>query len=247
MILPNVRASLGSHDVQILLRALGLRTRRGRRYWDRRLAEEGLDSLLDRPETLSAIMEEGRVGATSPNLTFYVMVRHTLLESGVHDSAIADYVAALLLEFAVNGRPYRIAPFDDKTYHYLVDVVSDLEEEPSERRQFLLRAHLGNYSLWLSGLFPDYVIARVHRRGAPGFDYYEDLGATGYRLASECALAGYFDLSGIYRDVAGGFSAVRSALNRISDRYFFPVSRSPVDRLLRQVLDEQRDSAGDMR
>ena len=239
MILPNVRASLGPQDVSDLLRALVHRTDRNRRHWKRRLGEQGFDSLLDSPDALHAVIEEQRLGAASPELTFYVMVRHSLLESGLRDPAIADYVASLLIEFGLHGRAYRIARFDDKTYRYLVDVVSDLEEENSERRQFLLRAHLGNYSLWLSGIFPDYVVARVNRKGAPGFEYYDGLGSTGYRLASECALAGQHDLERIYREVSGCFRAVRRALNRVSDRFFFPSSRSPVDRLLRQVSEDR--------
>ncbi len=178
------------------------------------------------------------MSSVPPRLAFYVMVRRTLLDCGFRDPALADYLTALLIEFAVNGRAFRIARHDDRTYSYLVDLVSDLEEEVSERRQFLLRAHLGNYSLWLSGLFPDYVIARVHRRGAPGLEYYEDLGATGYRLASECELADRYDLVSIFAEVAGEFRSIRRALNGISDRYFFPVAPSPIDRLLRRVIDE---------
>jgi hypothetical protein len=237
VILPNVRASFGSGETEILLQLLEERTRRNRRYWEGRLSEEGLDSLLDHPETPSAVMKGGRVSTLSPQLAFYVMVRHTLLESGLDNVDIADYVAALLVEFAVTGRAYRIARHDDKTYRYLIDLVSDIEGESSERRQFLLRAHLGNYSLWLSGLFPDYVIARVHRRGAPGLDFYEDLGSTAYVMASECDLAGRFELTGLYREVAHGFRAVRRALNKISDRYFFPAPYTSIDRLLRQVID----------
>jgi hypothetical protein len=230
LILPNLRASFGSDEIEILLRMLEERTRRSRRLWEGRLAEEGLDVLLDNPETFSAVMSRGRVTATSPKLTFYVMVRHTLLESGLDDPAIADYVAALLLEFAVEGRANRIAVYDDATYRYLVDIVGDLEGESSERRLFLLRAHLGNYSLWLSGLFPDYVVARVQRRGAPGLLYYD-------QLASCCELADRHGLVGVYSQVASGFRAVRRALNRISDRYFFPISPPPIDRLLRQAVD----------
>ncbi len=238
MILPNVRASFGREEIDTLLRMLEERTGRSRDRLRGELAERGLDSLLDRPETLSALMQGGGVKAVSPRLAFYVMARHALLESGLDDPKIADYVAALLVDFGVGGRAYRIARYDDKSYHYLVDLVGDLGEESSERRQFLLRAHLGNYSLWLSGLFPDYVVARVHRRGAPGLEYYEDLGSAGYRLASECELAERYELTGIFRRFASDFRSVRRALNKVSDRYFFPVSPPPIDRLLRQIIDE---------
>lgn len=238
MIFPNIRASFGREEVDSLVRLLGRQTDRRASYWQDRLAAEGLDALLDHPETLPAVMKRGGVAAIPPRLAFYVMVRHTLLESGLDDPSIADYVAALVAEFGHGERAFHIAPHDDKSYRYLVDLVTDIEGEESEPRQFELRAHLGNYSLWLAGLFPDYVMARVHRRGAPGLEYYEDMGSEGYRLASECDLAGRYDLARLYRGFAVDFREVRRALNRLSDRYFFPATAASVDRLLRQVVDE---------
>ena len=238
MILPNVRASFGSEDIEFLLGALAERTGRTRASLEGQLFEEGPDVLLDHPDALSAVLERRGIDAVPPRVAFYVMVRHTLLDLGLPNPHIADYLAALLVEFMEGGRAYRIARYDDKTYRYVVDLIADIESENSESRQFLLRAHLGNFSLWLSGLFPDYVIARVHRKGAPGIDYYEDLGATGFRMASQCEIAGRYDLDRIYRDVANEFGVVRRALNRFSDRFFFPVARSSVDRLLRQVSDD---------
>ncbi len=237
VILPNTRVSIGPDDIEVLLAQLSRRSRHERRCWENRLATRGLDAVLDHPETFAAVWSRRHLGANSPKLAFYVMVRHTLLSGGVRDPRIADYIAALLIEFALQGRAYRIARYDDKSYAYLVDLVSDLGSESSERRQFLLRAHIGNYALWLSGLFPDYVIARVHKKAAPGLDYYESVGASGFLTASEFKLADRYDLRDVYRQVASSFGGVRRALNRISDRYFFPVPSSQINRLLRQVVD----------
>jgi hypothetical protein len=237
VILPNTRASIGPGEIEVLLRLLAQGTGNGRRRWEDRLTMGGLDSLLDHPETFAAVWRCRRLGAIPAKLAFYVMVRHTLLESGLADPRVADYLAALLIEFASHGRAYRITRHDDKTYAYLVDLVTDLEAESSMRRQFLLHAHIGNYALWLSGLFPDHVVARVRRKAAPGLDYYESLGASGYLTASEFELAGRYELRDIFQQVASGFGGVRRVLNRISDRYFFPVSSSQIDRLLRQAVD----------
>jgi len=46
--------------------------------------------------------------------------------AGVDDRALADYLAALLLEFGDHDRHVRIRRTDDETYHYLVDMVEDL-------------------------------------------------------------------------------------------------------------------------
>src|SRR5690606_40834859 len=97
-------------------------------------------------------------------LVFYVLVRHALLENGIDSPITADYLAALLLEFGRNARAHRIddAP-DAPEYHYLADIVEALASATG-RQAFLLRAHLGNFALWLSGLFPDYITDRKSTR-----------------------------------------------------------------------------------
>ena len=87
----------------------------------------------------------------------------------------------------------------------------------------------------MSGLFPDYLERRTRRKGAPPISYFEELGATGYRGASESLEAGELGMETVLRDVANPFSAVRTALNRISDRHFWPGSGNPVGRLLREI------------
>ena len=105
------------------------------------------------------------------------------------------------------------------------------------QRAFLLRAHLGNLSLWLSGLFPDWIDHRVHRRGGPPLDYYEQMGQTGFALAAEDPHARQGSLDAMFRSVARHFVPIRRALNGFSDRFLTPRAESPVDRVLRQVRD----------
>ena len=233
MILPNVRASFGRAEVGAILTAVAGADAGTRQELSDRLNDDGLDALLDDPRTLNAILTADHHG--SPALVFYLLVRHALLESGLDDRTLADYIAAILVEFGREDRAYRIAPGDPDTFHYLVDLVAAAETADG-RRRFLVRAHLGNYALWLGGIFPDHVTYRVHRRGAPGLDYVEALGASGYRLAAESRLAEEHGLAMLYHTAAEVFPELRVALNRISDRYLFP-GRGSVDRLLRQVGD----------
>lgn len=233
MILPNVRASFGRAEAGLVLGVLAEGDAAGRDALADRLRDDGLDAILDDPRTLNAVLT-GERGAT-PALTFYVLVRHALLESGIDDRTLADYIAALLLEFGREDRAYRIDSDDPDRYYYLVDLVAAMDT-PDGRRQFLVRAHLGNFALWLAGIFPDRVLARVQRRGAPGLDYVEAMGANGFRLAAETRLADRNGLAGLYREAAEAFPRLRIALNRISDRYLFPGGHS-VGRLLRQVSD----------
>lgn len=76
-----------------------------------------------------------------------------------------------------------------------------------------MRAHLGNFSLWLAGVFPDYTTARRERKGGPDLSYYEAMGATGYRLARDHQLAQRFGLEEIFARAAQDFRQIRIALN----------------------------------
>ncbi len=114
---------------------------------------------------------------------FYLLVRHALLEREIADRRLADYTAALLLEFGNAGRAHRPGAADDDNFRYLADIVAALEEARGER-EFQLRVHLGNFALWLAGVFPDHITHRVQRRGAPPLSYYDEMGAIGFRTAA---------------------------------------------------------------
>ncbi|HWV58345.1 MAG TPA: hypothetical protein VNZ57_12905 [Longimicrobiales bacterium] len=242
MILPNVRAGFGRAEAAYLVAV----TTRGddalRKSFEERLSTEGLDSVLDDPRTLNAVLTVGGVAAVPPRLVFYLLVRHALLENGIDDRVVADYLAALLLEFGKGGRARKVDEAGGESFDYLADIVAALTTA-DDRRAFLLRTHLGNFALWSSGLFPDYITARVRRRGAPGIEYYEELGASGYRLAADSSHAEAYGLHWLFRACAQNFSRLRISLNLIADRYLFPTTGDRIDRMLRQVADRFRDNA----
>lgn len=235
MILPTVRASFGRRDALHLVDLLGRDDPELREAARTRLETEGVDSLLDDPRVLNALLTDPDVAAP-PAMIFYVLVRQTLLEVGLEDRRMADFVASLVVAFGRARRAWRISDRDQEEYHYLVDMVARLDIA-QERRAFLLRSHLGNFSLWLTGLFPDFLEARSRRRGAPPLRYYEQMGRTGYRLASDSPAAQDLGIDDLLRTVARDFPGVRAALNRVSDRYLWPGGGDPVGRFLRG-LDE---------
>lgn len=234
MILPNVRASFGRAEAGWLLRLLADGDLAERRRLEELLSDRGLDALLDDSRALEAILTAPGISPVPASLALYVLLRRTLLDIGIESRVLADYLAALVLEFGSGRRALRIARYDDAEYGYLVDLMADLDDATG-RRAFLLRAHLGNFALWLSGLFPDHIVWRVHRRGGPGIDYYERVGQTGFRMAAEDPFARANSLDGLYRKVASQFEPIRIALNRFSDGHLAPRASSPADRLLRQT------------
>jgi hypothetical protein len=233
MITPNVRSSFGRGEAAFLVWLLTRGSDGARLREERRVEEEGLDALLDDPRTFNELMASRELSTAPAALVFYMLVRHALLEEGIADRALADYLSALVLAFREGGRAWRV---DDESagLKYLADIVAAADEAAGERA-FLLRAHLGEFALWLSGLFPDHITYRVQRRGAPGIRYYEELGSNGYRIASFDAHAQRHGVHLLYRQCAATFPALRVALNRISDRHMFPSRGESIERLLRQI------------
>lgn len=218
-----------------MLVALARRDPAARGRAEERLAREGPDGLLDEPGLFEALLSYRSLVSPSAPLFAYVAVRHALLAAGVDDRPLADYLAALLLEFGQHTRANQAQGVDDQTYHYLVEIVNDLSQEAEAgERRFHLQVHLGNYSLWLAGLFPDYVAVRRRRRGGPDLPYYDALGRTGFGGAADHDLARRYGVAAIYRLAAERFPAVRQALNRLSDRVLFP-NVVTEDRLLRTL------------
>ncbi len=238
MILGNVRASLTRNDAQLALRLIARGSTAELEGAEETLRGSGIDALLDDPRLLPALLESRLGMNVSLPLFCYVVVRCALRRAGEDDRALADYVAAILLHFGARGRAERIADSDDQTY----DTMSALLDEVNDgdaRRSFLVRQHLGNYALWLSGLYPDLIEQRRWRRGGPDLEYYEDMGRRGFQLAADHRLAHEHGLDTLFREVAEHFPRVRVALNEVSDTLFFPTRSSP-ERLMRQVRDEAR-------
>ncbi|NNF13627.1 MAG: hypothetical protein HKN72_10400 [Gemmatimonadetes bacterium] len=233
MIMPVIRASFGRNEALHLVELVGRNDPELREAARQRLEDGGLDDLLDDPRVLNALLTDDQV-KSRPEIFFYVLVRQSMLERGVEDPVAADYVASMLVGFGRNRRAYRISAGREEEYGYLVDLMARLRSAGG-RESFLLRMHMGNFSLWLSGLFPDYLESRVRRRGGPPISYYEQVGTSGYLMAADSPEAATLGLEGSLRALAEHFSRVRGALNRISDRHLWQGSGDPVERLLREV------------
>jgi hypothetical protein len=221
MIRADIRSRLDANDLQLVVLLLSRGSAAARRKLERQLEVEGVDAVLDRPELLDRLLAVRTMLVPSGPLFFYVLVRRALLDAGVDDRDVSDYLGGLLLEFGRRDRAWRVGWNDDHLHRYLVDILADLESATGERR-FRVMVHLGEYALWLAGLFPEYIEARRLRRGGPDVPYYEALGRRGYGLASDHVLADACGLEPVFRTAAERFPALRGALNGVSDRVFFP-------------------------
>lgn len=233
MIVANLRRSLARHDAHLAVRLVARGSDRELEQLEGSLREQGIDAILDDPRLLDALLETPRGAHASLALFTYVVVRNALRRLGEGDRTIADYLASVVVEFARRDRALRVSPADDEVYDTLARLLEDAEG-PDARRTLLVRAHLGNYALWLSGLFPDHIEHRRARRGGPDLDYYEALGRRGYRLAADHRLAAAEGVALLFASAAERFAVMRAALQDVGDQLLFPGRSSP-ERVLRQV------------
>lgn len=238
MILADTRFRLTRDDAQLATRLLASESGQDLGTLEARLADEGIDAILDDPRLPAALRRDARAAHASLPLFAYVLIRSALRQAGEPDRGLADYVTAIVLNFGVRGRAYQISNADDEVYDAIVDLCEDLNDQDA-RRSFLVRAHLGNYALWLSGIFPDFIEHRSTRRGGPDLDYFEAMGRRGFQLAADHRLAEEHGMTMLFANAAARFGLLRTALNTVSDTLFFPNVHTP-ERLMRQARDEFR-------
>ena len=129
------------------------------------------------------------VGRDHPLARLFATVCERSLErgAGVDDPVIADYLAALLLRFAHVHNLHRIRdaagrPLDDVGEMLLE--ADPLDRAPSFEREREVRRHIGDYTLFWLGLFPEH----LHRHATTRVpDLYVDWAATGresYRIVA---------------------------------------------------------------
>jgi hypothetical protein len=178
---------------------------------------ETRDSVLDNPRLVEAILCHAGQLSISSQFYFYVLARHVLREAGINDRKLCDYIASLLETFSrISGMQASPDLVQARGRQYISDMLIALTRATPEQA-FLLRAYVGNYSLFISGIFHENT-QRRSLRGAPDLNFYEQVGRTNYQMLSTHATARRCELSDIYEELAERFRDVRLALNRLADQ-----------------------------
>src|ERR1700752_869326 len=174
------------------------------------------DSILDHPRLVDSILNHCGHLRISSQFYFYVLARHVLRQGGIGDRKLCDYVASLLETFSRASR----LQISDETHHLAEQYISDMLiawTRVRPEQAFLLRAHIGNYSLFISGIFHENT-QRRSLRGGPDVRFYEQIGRTNYQMVSSHATARRCELDDVFEELADRFRDVRLALNRLSDQ-----------------------------
>jgi hypothetical protein len=219
VIQPNCRIQFAAEDIDFIVSVLGAKVGTASCLTQLLADEDSRNLILDDEALLHALLERRGCLRVSSRFYFYILVRHSLRRSDIDDREVADYVAEVLAEFASTERSRYRAAGQETPLDYFFEMLTALEAA-DERTRFFVRVHIGNCSLFLAGVFPERIRFRAEARGFPDLKYYDALGRTQYRMASDHRLAHRYEVANVLNTLAERFPTTRRALNDIADRLF---------------------------
>ncbi len=216
MIRANCRARFTAADFDFIVRTLARSRGDSVSLVDLLSDSETLDSILDHPLLVETILSNAGHLHISSQFYFYVLARHVLQQAGIGNRKLSDYIGSLLETFSRASQLQSSEKISERAHKYIADMLIALSQATPEQT-FLLRAHVGNYSLFVTGIFHENT-QRRSLRGAPDIEFYEQVGRTNYQLLAAHETARRCELTDVFSGLANRFHDVRLALNDLSER-----------------------------
>ena len=154
VIQPNCRVQFTAQDIDFILRVLQPKVSTTECLIKLLADEESRDLILDDEALLHAVLEHRSCLQISTHFYFYILVRQVFRRAKINERGVADYVAEVLSEFSQIERTRCCVHGQPQPLDYFFEMLGALQTADDTSR-FYIRAHIGNYSLFLSGIFPD--------------------------------------------------------------------------------------------
>lgn len=154
---------------------------------------------------------------------FRDVTRQTYGELGIHEESLVGYVSDLLTRFARSEGLYRLRDSAGRPLDTIVEMLIELTRpmwqeggaprvHPERERE--IRRHIGDYALFMSGLFPEHVA----RRG--GLAYYHEQGRRAYGAVFEHDRARFRPGAALFAALAAEFPRHAGALTYMRQVHF---------------------------
>lgn len=179
--------------------------------------------------------------SASPTLRrfFDRVVRRTFGDLARRDDLVTDYLSDMLSRFARTENLYPPSSLPARRLESVAELLLDIQrawdlESPhfDLLRERELRRHIGDYTLFMTGMFPE----RVKRLSATG--YYIREGQRSYRFVSEHDRAGARREAPVFKLLADRFEGYASALTYMRKVYFRPEHGPPDLPFFRRLITE---------
>ena len=163
--------------------------------------------------------------------------RHLFADVRLEEPSVAQYVSNLLVEFASTDNLYRIRNGVGERVEDVGEMLIEsnpLLEARSFDRERAVRKHVGDFTLFMSGLFPENV-ARVQSKRRLRLDPFVDFvhaGKESYAIVSSFDQFEYRTEAPLFRRLSENFelcvlglNLVKQDLERFQDEYYHRVKR----------------------
>lgn len=165
---------------------------------------------------------------------FLQVVRQSFWQVGIYDATVAQYVADVLADFARADNLYPMRGRGGRKIDSVVEMLAQAPAMPADEadvlRQRRLRKYVGDYALFMSGIFRKYI------EGKGSLDYYIQEGSRSYWTVSELDLALYRTGYYLYQELSTKFEYYSGALDFMRKTHFAAApGEDPFAGFLRQI------------
>ncbi|MBX3400930.1 MAG: hypothetical protein KF873_19530 [Gemmataceae bacterium] len=135
---------------------------------------------------------------------------------GIADPPLVDYLSAMLVRFVHRDAIYRLRDADGRPILELASMLHEADSLPEggrTRREFY--RHIGDVSLFWTGLFPESLDRRRETWGAYAILNYTTCGKRSYLIASECDVASGRDEAPLLKRLSEQFELCATGLREV--------------------------------
>ena len=148
--------------------------------------------------------------------------RHYAQEIGIRDPQVVSYVAHLLSEFCDVEQLHKIRSSAGKPLNDVGEMLIESDPvygpAPSFDRERQVRKHIGDYTLFCAGMFPESINHyRLRRQRLESFVEWMKAGKESYYIVSKFEYFEYAKVAPLFAQLSSKFEECVFGLNRVKD------------------------------
>lgn len=165
---------------------------------------------------------------------FFDLVGRSFTQLGIGDREIASYVSGVLADFSHSSNWLKLRNAEGRRLTSTVEMIlatqaPELEASARGNSERELRKYIGDYTLFMSGLFRRFVEHGGY------LDYYLEEGARSYRTVSSLDVSLYRPGFLLFEELGERFEAYSGALDFMRKCYFAPAPNEHPFGFLREI------------
>ena len=141
---------------------------------------------------------------------------------GLRNHEVQEYVASMLAEFCSVENLYKIRDVDGRPLHDVGEMLLESDpvygEAPSFDRERQVRKHIGDYTLFFTGMFPESINHwRLRKQRLENFVDLMKAGKESYYIVSKFEYFEYAKVAPLFKQLANDFESCVYGLNLVKN------------------------------